>query len=187
LLLLASDGSQHRHLAADDDIRGTASWSPDGEWIVTAGADRAGPGLFKIPADGTLPVRMTSGNALDPVWSPHGNLIVYGGTNMYTYMPLLGIRPDGTRVELPPISVRREGERARFLPDGKGLVYMEGASGKQDFWLLDLQTMKSRPLTRFSNPAVMRAFDITPDGKRIVFDRSREISNIVVIDLPASP
>ena len=95
------------------------------------------------------------------------------------------IRPDGTRVEIPPISVRREGERARFLPDGKGLVYMQSTSGQQDFWLLDLQTMKSRPLTRLSNPATMRTFDITPDGKQIVFDRSREISDLVVIDLAA--
>ena len=187
LHVLAADGTQLRPLAADIDIRGAASWSPDGEWIVTAGADRAGPGLFKIPANGALPVRLTSGNALDPVWSPNGNLIVYGGTNMYTHMPLLGIRPDGTRVEIPPISVRREGERARFLPDGKGLVYMQGTSGKQDFWLFNLQTMKSQPLTRLTNAAVMRTFDITPDGKQIVFDRSREISDIVVINLPARP
>ena len=29
----------------------------------------------------------------------------------------------------------------------------------------------------------MRAFDIAPDGKRIVFDRLRENSDIVLIDL----
>jgi len=29
----------------------------------------------------------------------------------------------------------------------------------------------------------MRTFDITPDGKRIVFDRLRENSNILLIDL----
>jgi hypothetical protein len=29
-----------------------------------------------------------------------------------------------------------------------------------------------------------RAFDITPDGKQIVFDRVRENSDIVLIDLP---
>jgi hypothetical protein len=29
----------------------------------------------------------------------------------------------------------------------------------------------------------LRTFDITPDGKRIVFDRSREDSDIVLIDL----
>lgn len=29
----------------------------------------------------------------------------------------------------------------------------------------------------------MRTFDITPDGKRIVFDRLRDNSDIVLIDL----
>jgi tricorn protease-like protein len=52
----------------------------------------------------------------------------------------------------------------------------------QDFWLLDLGTMRSRRLTRLSD-AVMRTFDITPDGSRIVFDRLREKSAIVLIDL----
>ena len=53
----------------------------------------------------------------------------------------------------------------------------------QDFWLLDLSTMHSRRLTHLSSADVMRTFDITPDGKRIVFDRLRENSNILLIDL----
>ena len=187
LHVLGADGTQLRPLAADVDVRGTASWSPDGQWIVTAGADSAGPGLFKISPDGIPSVRLTSGEALDPVWSPDGSLIVYGGTQVYTFMPLLGIRPDGTRVDLPAIKVRREGERARFLPDGKGLVYMQGETSMQNFWLLDLRSMKSRPLTSLNNPAIMLTFDITPDGKHVVFDRLHENSYIVLIDLPHRP
>jgi hypothetical protein len=74
-------------------------------------------------------------------------------------MPLAAVRPDGTPVEFPGISLRREGERARFLPDGSGLVYMQNATLAQDFWLLDLATMKSRPLTHLNNSAAMRTFD----------------------------
>jgi Tol biopolymer transport system component len=55
----------------------------------------------------------------------------------------------------------------------------------QDFWLLDLGTMRSRRLTQLSNPAAMRTFDVTPDGSRIVFDRLRGNSDILLID-PAS-
>jgi Tol biopolymer transport system component len=112
-------------------------------------------------------------------------LIVYGGTQVFTLMPLLGIRPDGAAVKMPEINVRREGERARFLPDGTGLVYMLGSTtSEQDFWLLDLGTMKSRRLSQLSNAAKMRSFDISPDGKQILFDRIRQNSNVVLIDLP---
>jgi serine/threonine protein kinase len=183
--VMAADGTQLRELSSDVDARGTASWSPDSKWIVVAGSDAAGPGLFKMPADGGTPVRIATGTLLDPVWSPRGDVIVYSGTQVFTVAPLLAVRPDGTPVKLPKINIQREGERARFLPDGSGLVYMAGDTlAGQDFWLLDLRTMLPRRLTRLTSSAVMRTFDITPDGSRIVFDRLQESSDIVLIDLP---
>ena len=184
LHVIAVDGTRLRPLSSDVDVRGTASWSPDGKWIVVAGSDREGAGLFKLPADGGAPVRIATGSFQDPVWSPRGDLIVYGGTQVFTVMPVLAVRPDGTPAKLPEINVQRDGERVRFLPDGTGLVYMLGTTtAGQDFWLLDLGTMRSRRLTRLSNPGSMRTFDIAPDGSRIVFDRSRENSDILLIDL----
>ena len=59
-----------------------------------------------------------------------------------------------------------------------------------DFWLLDLVTKKTRALTHLSNQGRLgrfdtsSGFDIISDGKHIVFDRSRENSDIVLIDLP---
>lgn len=93
------------------------------------------------------------------------------------------MHPDGTSVVLPAISVLRLGERVRFLADGRSLIYMQGLLAAQDFWLLDPATMKSRPLTRLPNRGAMRTFDITSDGKQIVFDRLRENSDVVLIDL----
>ena len=42
---------------------------------------------------------------------PRGDLIVYGGTQVFTSMPLLGVHPDGTPAKLPEINVQRDGER----------------------------------------------------------------------------
>ena len=103
---------------------------------------------------------------------------------MRSFAPLLGVRPDGTKVALPEITLRRLGERARFSLDGKAMIYMQGLLSSQDFWILDLASMRSRPLTRLQNHGTMRTFDITPDGKQIVFDRLREDSDVVLIDLP---
>ena len=167
------------------DVQGTASWSPDGKWIVTGGTDTAGPGLFKIPVDGNQPVRLLKGAATHPVWSPLGNLIVYNGAVVGAHAPLLGMTPDGLPVKLPEIAIYTNGERVRFLPDGKRLVFMKGAMRSQDFSVLDLTTMKMRVLTRLENRGETQSFDVTRDGKRIVFDRLRDHSEIVLIDLPA--
>ena len=102
---------------------------------------------------------------------------------MGIFAPLLGVNPDGVPVALPDIKLHRDGERVRFLPNGNGLVYMQGPSATQDFWLLDLTTKKSRQVTRLNNLAAMRTFDVTPDGTHIVFDRLRENSDIVLIEL----
>jgi Tol biopolymer transport system component len=184
LHILSSDGAELQPIAEGMVPQGSSCWSLDGKWIVTGGSDAAGSGLFKIPLDGGSPVRLASGSALNPVWSPDGSLIVYAGTNVRTFAPLLAVRPDGTSVTLPDIILRRLGERVRFSPDGKSLIYMGGLLASQDFWLLDLASMKSRLLTRLQNLAAMRTFDITSDGKQIVFDRLRENSQVVMIDLP---
>jgi len=183
LHVLSADGSDLRSLAEPIDIDGTVSWSPDGRWIVAGGADDRGPGLFKIPVDHGATVLLLGGSARDPVWSPSGDLIVYTGANVSVDAPLLAVRADGTHVELPAVRVRVEGERYRFVPDGSALVYAQGPFPAQDFWLLDLATKKSRQLTRFNNSAATRSFDVTGDGKQIVFDRVRENSDIILIDL----
>jgi Tol biopolymer transport system component len=195
LAIMSADGTDSRTLAASIDTQGTADWSPDGKWIVAGGSDAQGQALFKIPVDGGVPVRLVGGQAVGPVWSRDGKLIVYSGPLVKGEAPLLGVRPDGAPVELPPVRSFPRGYR--FLPNGTDLVYVPAAAGpgpevSLNFWLLDLATKTTRQLTRFSNQADinqgdMQTFDITPDGKAIVFDRLRENSDIVLIDLPKSP
>jgi Tol biopolymer transport system component len=185
LILLSGDGADRVQLADTITVRGSPTWSPDGKWIVTGGSDAQGPGLFKIPVDGGKPIRLTSGAALDPVWSPTGNVIVYAG-RQDAFAPLIAVRDDGTPVSFPAVRVPTGGGgRARFLPDGSGLVYLQGETiGAQDFWLVDMTTKRPRQLTRPSSAASINSFDISPDGKHILFDRVVEHSDVVLIELP---
>ena len=184
---ISADGVEIQSLAPDLDVRGAPCWSPDGKWIITGGQNASGAGLFKIPAEGGRPVRLSAKPGINPVWSPDGNLIVYAGITISRTAPLLAIRPDGSSFELPSIVVGagRWINRAhhRFTPDGKGLIYLRGLEPGEDFWRLDLATRQTRLLGRLGN-GITTSFDITPDGRQIVFDRTRENSEIVLIDLP---
>jgi WD40 repeat protein len=189
LAVMEADGTNSRTLARSIDIRGvvgqgTADWSPDGAWIVTGGGDAQGPGLFKIPVNGGDPVRLVSGEARGPAWSPKGDLIVYavpfggaGGRDA-----LRGVTPDGTAVPMPDVAVRMGGAH-RFLRSGAGLVYVPNME-TTDFWLVDLGTKANRQLTRLDSRGYLNTFDVTPDGQHLLFDRSRQNSDVVLIELP---
>jgi Tol biopolymer transport system component len=187
LVIMSADGTNVRTLAPSIEIQGAAGqaaadWSPDGSWIVAGGMDANGPALFKIAANGGDPIRIVTGQAVNPVWSPDGSVIVYGGPLVAGQTALTWARPDGTSVDLPAVRVRAGGYR--FLPHGKGLVFRP-TDASPDFWLLDVATKTTRQLTHLSDRGGrIQTFDITPDGKGIVFDRIRENSDIVLIDLP---
>ena len=66
-------------------------------------------------------MRLVTGEARSPVWSPNGDLIVYavpfagaGGRDA-----LRGVRPDGTAVQMPEVRVRLGGAH-RFLRERHG-------------------------------------------------------------------
>jgi hypothetical protein len=114
-------------------------------------------------------------------------VIAYLGPVVGRFQNLQFVAPDSTVVEMPglpigELGIRYEGQRIRFMPEGKLLVYMQGALPSQDFWMFDMATKKARQLTEFTNPAAMMTFDITPDGKHIVFDRIKDNSDIVLIE-----
>ena len=115
LHLATAEGNELRPLGESIDISGAADWSRDGQWIVTGGTDNHSPGLFKIPVSGGMPVRLTTGEASNPVWSPAGNLIVYSWRERGLLRPSLGRSPrwNSGKATLHPSAPRR---RARPLP-----------------------------------------------------------------------
>ena len=186
LSIMAADGTSARTLAGSIEVdgaagQGAADWSPDGTRVVVGGHNEKGPALFVIPVDTGVPTRLLEGTWLNPVWSPRNDLIVYAGRSRIGQVELRGVKPDGTPVQLPQVMVRPGGYR--FLPDGSGLIYVERIQS-QDFWLIDLASGERRQLTRLANQGAVRTFDITPDGKYIVFDRTRQNTNVVLIELP---
>ena len=187
LYVMNGDGTDVRTLAESLNVSGVPSWSPDARSIVVAANQGSGPRLFKVPVDGGAPVQLVDEMATHPVWSPDGRLIVYSGPNISLQALLKAISPDGQPVALPPLSVRILGERYRFTPDSKGLVFMRGDWQDQQFHVIDLETGQERRLSNLKPSFTLRSFDVSPDGTQIVFDRVRENADLVLIDLKQPP
>jgi hypothetical protein len=61
---------------------------------------------------------------------------------------------------------------------------MKGDISHQEFWSVDLNTGGEKKLTTLRRGFVIGDFDISSDGREIIFDRTREESDIVLFDLP---
>jgi hypothetical protein len=99
-------------------------------------------------------------------------------------VPLKAVTPDGRPFPLPPLLVDRVGDSYRFLPGSGQLAVKLGGFRRQDFWLFDLGTGQRRQLTRLRPGESLLRFDVSSDGKRVVFERVRENSDVVLIELP---
>jgi len=173
-------------LADSLDVRGAPSWSPDGAWIAMAARDGDAPHVFKIPVSGGAPVRLVSSVSFDPVWSPEGAYILYSGTPRGRSVPIQSVGPDGTpiRLGITGVVVDRLADSYRFLPNGEGVVVKLGGFRHQDFWLIDPRTGQGRRLTQLKPGESIGRFDISRDGRSILFERAEENSDVALIDVP---
>jgi Tol biopolymer transport system component len=184
LYLMNADGSGARRIAQELDVRGAPAWSPDGQWIAIAALHEGEPRLYKVPADGGTAVALTDEYALDPVWSPSGRFLVYTAADVGTVFEVRAVDADGTPHAIPKLTLTRGSRRLAFLgQDEQTVVFLKGPMSQKEFWAVDLRTGAERALTNLGPGPVIGDFDVSTDGRSIVFDRSREESDLELIEL----
>ncbi|HET9262980.1 MAG TPA: protein kinase [Vicinamibacterales bacterium] len=184
LYVMNADGTNVRTLADSFDVRGAASWSPDGQWVAVAANQRDGTRLFKVSLGGGQPVRLLDTLSFNPIWSPDGRFIVYSEQQGGGSFQVKAITPDKASVPLPELQVGYTiATPYRFMPNGKALIALDGNLGAQNFFWVDLESGQQRQMTDFKPGFVIQNFDVSPDGKQIVFDRLRDNSDIVLMNL----
>jgi hypothetical protein len=68
LYVMNGDATAIRRIADGVDVRGAPAWSPDGQWLAVAAANREGmPQIFKIPIGGGSPVLLVKEYSTDPI------------------------------------------------------------------------------------------------------------------------
>ena len=124
---------------------------------------------LQFAVDDPSPAPLTQRLSLLPVWSPDGAFLLYSESVNGPGYAVRAIAADGKARAIPELWVPRGGDRYRFTADGVVLLLEE--EGHQNFWWYDLSTGAKRQLTDLAQGAAIRSFDVSRDGKEIIFDR----------------
>ena len=140
--------------------------------------------MFKLSIAGGAPVLLVQDFALDPVWSPSGRFLIYSGADVGTTFALKAVAADGSPYPLPDLVLSRGARHVVFLGGDDALVTMKGDVSYKELWVHDLKTGRERQLTALGRRFTIGDFDMSPDGREVLFDRSRDESDVVLIERP---
>jgi len=185
LYTMDNEGHNLKVVARSLPLRGDLAWAPDAQSVLAAVASDGQPRLAKIFLDSTPPQSIVSDYSVDPVWSPDGKYFLYSGAQVATIFPLRASAPDGRPYDLPGLILTTGARRVAFARESGSLVFLRGDIDRKNFWQLNLKTGSERQLTELPANFVIGDFDVSPDGSRIVFDRVRESSSLVLIERAA--
>jgi Tol biopolymer transport system component len=183
LYVMNADGSALRVLSKSLEPRGAPVWAPDGRSIDVPTTIEGEPRLVSVSVDRETVAPLVSEYSVDPVWSPDGDWFLYSGPDIGTTFQVSAMRADGRPHPFTPLTLSRGARRFGFLRDRRALLVLRGEINHKNFSLIDLETGAERQLTNFGRSFIIRDFDVSPDGREIVFDQVQENSDVVLIDL----
>ncbi len=129
-----------------------AIWTRDGKWVVFSANISGRFNLWKVPAAGGAPVRLTTSDEVQTglASSPDGRRIVFqsdrGGDEKYN---LYSVSIDGGPVRRLTDNPVASDQGALISPDGRRIAYAHKLKTEPapNLWVLDLTTGKARALT----------------------------------------
>jgi len=184
LYVMHADGTNARIVADSLELQGNPAWAPDGQSITSAATDHGVPHLFRVPLDSQSPAVLVQEYSVDPAWAPDGRFVVYSGPDIGTTFSVKAVTAEAAPHSVPTLTLTRGARHLTFLPGGRALVFLRGEIQHKNLWVVDLETGAERQLTNLSPDFDIRDFDISPDGREVVFEREQERSDVVLLDLP---
>jgi Tol biopolymer transport system component len=182
LYVMQADGTRARIVMDALDLQGSPAWTPDGQAIITSATDHGIPHLYRISLDSSPSVFLPE-YSVDPTWTSDGSLVVYSGPDIGATFSVKAVTSGAVPHPFPALTLPRGARHMAFLPGGQTLVVLRGELQHKNLWLIDLATGSQRALTDLPPDFDIRDFDISPDGREVIFERTQERSDVVMLDL----
>jgi len=145
------------------------AWSPDGRFLLVALSKDGLTQIYRIPATGGEPQRLTDSPGIDtqPAYSPDGQWIAFtsdrGGSPQVYKMPANGG---------PPQRLTFDGSYnvgPRYSPDGKFIAFVQRDGGRYRIATLELATGQVQVLT---DGILDDSPTYAPNGKMVLYEAS---------------
>ncbi|HEV2085546.1 MAG TPA: protein kinase [Gemmatimonadales bacterium] len=169
----------------------SCTWSPDGHWIACVSGNLqfvrnedfgniANSSVWVIPATGGPPIRVTDDQSLNtsPAWFPHPLSLLYisnreGGRDIYQVALTRSGQPSRDAVRL---TTGLNAATVNVSADGRRLAYA-AYTRTANVWSVPVPASGAVPLSR-AEPVTtgtqeIEAFDVSADGRWLVFDSDR--------------
>jgi serine/threonine protein kinase len=177
-----ADGTHQKQLTDGDFVDAYPACSVDGRFVVFMSGRSGTWAIWKVGIDGGSPVQLTSHTSEIPIISPDGKLIAYYYIDEQANgQPRMSIIPFEGGTAVKSIDLPRSVQPIAFawMPDGKGIAYLDNSSGILNVWSKPIDGSAPRQLTNFKSEFVT-SFAISQDG-RIAAYRFSATRDIVLI------
>jgi TolB protein len=142
-----------------------ASWSPDGEWIVSSSTRDDNPELYLVKTDGTERQRLTSDPAFDvhPAFSPDGKRIAFA-TNRWGDVEIALYDLETSLVARLTASPGLDDYPA-WSPDGRQIAFVSNRDGNRELYVMQADGGRPRNVTRHDGADNFPSW--TPSGELV--------------------
>jgi Tol biopolymer transport system component/DNA-binding winged helix-turn-helix (wHTH) protein len=169
-----------------DEVRGDASWTPDGRIVYIANED-----VYELDADGSHPRKLFS--ASGPVgsirFSPSGSKIRYTVGNKVTAdHRLWEARADGSNAHeiLTELTEFQDKCCGEWTPDGNYFMFQTMRDGASKIWAMpehpSMWNLHPRPMQLTTGPMNFYMGAPTPDGKKLIVTSAEPRAELVRYD-----
>ena len=181
------DGSNPVQLTSTTPECNWPTFSPDSKWVFFQHFELGkAVSLWKIPVDGGTPSRVSPpGTALRPVVSPDGKWLGFwqndGDTNSKWRLAVMSLESEKivNRFDVSPTVHVQWDTQLRWMPDSRGLAYVDTRAGVQNLWVQLLDGSATKQLTNFNETDIF-AYDWSKNGT-LITSRGVVTGDVVLI------